>query len=295
MTWWKTVVREPLVHFVVIGAVLFAIDAWRSGGAPPRVEVRAPTPLTGSAEPVATPPPGTRSPIVIDADARTQIAAQAERRLGRAASDAELANETDSWIDQEILYREALARGLEKNDPVIHQRVAQQMSYVLAQAIVIPEPTDAELRAWFDQHRDTWAVAEHVDFTHVFFTGIDAAATARATDAEAELARGTPPERLGDRFTGGHRYRGRRIADLALAFGDAFVTGLATQPVGTWVRRTSKHGVHLVRVDRVDAARGPEFTAARLDVRKEWMEARRAAEVTAAMAKLRASWTIERR
>jgi hypothetical protein len=295
MSWWKTVVREPLVHFVVIGAVLFAIDAWRTSGAPAPVEVAPPAPPTGSAAPVAAPVPGTRSPIVIDADVRAQIAAQAERRLGHAASAAELATETDSWIDEEILYREALARGLEKNDPVIHQRVAQQMSYVLQQELVIPEPSDAELRAWFEQHRDKWAVAEHLDFTHVFFAGTDAAASARATEAEAELARGAAPERLGDRFTGGHRYRGRRIADLALAFGDEFVTGLATQPVGTWVRRTSKHGIHLVRVDRVDAARGPDFTAARLDVRKEWVEARRATEVGTAMAKLRASWTVERR
>jgi peptidyl-prolyl cis-trans isomerase C len=294
MTWWKTVVREPLVHFVVIGSVLFAVDAWRSSDEPARTEVvPAPAPAAAVAAPVVA--PGGRSTVVIDADVRAQIASLAERRLGRAASNAELAEETERWIDEEILYREALARGLEKNDPVIHQRVAQQMSYVLQQAIIVPEPTEAELRTWFDAHRDTWAVAEHVDFTHVFFAGTDAAANARAADAATALAGGTPPERLGDRFTGGHRYRGRRIADLALAFGDDFVTGLATQPIGTWVRRTSKHGIHLVRVDRIDAPRAPDFAAARLDVRKQWMEARRAAEVTAAMKKLRESWTIERR
>lgn len=291
MSWWKTVVREPLVHFVVIGAVLFAIDAWRSSGDPARVEDTSPAPSAGSATPV----PGTRAPIVIDADVRAQSAAQAERRLGRPATEAELVEETERWIDEEVLYREALARGLEKNDPVIHQRVAQQMSYVLQQALIIPEPTDAELRAWFEQHPEHWAVAEHVDFTHVFFSGTDAAAVARADQAAAALAAGAAAERLGDRFTGGHRYRGRRVADLALAFGDVFVTGLATQRIGTWVRRTSKHGIHLVRVDRVDAARGPEFAAARLDVRKEWIEARRQADVTAAMKKLRETWTVERR
>jgi hypothetical protein len=287
MTWWKSIVREPLVHFVVIGGLLFAIDAWRSSGEPG--EVASPAPAAGSAAPA----PGARTPIVIDPDARAQIAAQAERRLGRTPSDAELAAETELWIDEEVLYREALARGLEKNDPVIHQRVAQQMSYVLQQEIIVPEPSEAELRAWFEQHRATWAVAEHVDFTHGYFAGPVAAT--RATEAEAELARGTAPERLGDRFTGGHRYRGRRIADLALAVGDEFVNGLAAQPIGTWVRRTSKHGVHLVRVDRVDAPRAPDFAAARLDVRKEWTEARRAAEVAAAMKKLRVSWAIERR
>jgi peptidyl-prolyl cis-trans isomerase C len=292
MTWWKTVVREPLVHFVVIGGVLFAVDAWRTAGAPAPVATEAPAPSTAA---VPTPGAGSRAPIVVDAATRTQIASQAERRLGHAPSAAELAEETDRWIDEEILYREALARGLEKNDPVIHQRVAQQMSYVLQQEIIVPDPTDAQLRAWFDQHHEKWAVAEHVDFTHVYFAGTDAATSARADEAATALANGAAPERLGDRFPGGHRYRGRRIADLALSFGDEFVTGLATQSLGTWQRRASKHGIHLVRVDRVDAPRGPDFAAAKLDVRKEWMEARRAAEVATAMKKLRETWTIERR
>jgi hypothetical protein len=161
---------------------------------------------------------------------------------------------------------------------VIHQRIAARMSYVLQQAAIVPEPTEAELRAWFDGHRERWAAPEHVDFTHVFVLGSDAAAVALADELAAALAAGAAPERLGDRFSGGRRYRGRRIADLALAFGDEFVAGLATQPPETWVRRRSRHGLHLVRVDRVESARSADFATARLDVRKEWTDARRGAE-----------------
>jgi hypothetical protein len=294
MSWWKAIVREPLVHFVVIGAVLFAIDSRLSPADPDEPPPSAPAPQSVPAPAPPSPPPPART-IVVDADARMQIAANAERRLGRAPTDVELAAETERWIDEEVLYREAVARGLNRDDPVIHQRIAARMSYVLEQAAIIPEPTDVELRAWFDQHRDQWAVPERVDFTHVFVTGSDAAAGARADELLALLSSGAAPERLGDRFSGGHRYRGRRIADLALAFGDPFVDGLAKQPIGTWVRRASRHGLHLVRVDRLDSPQAASFEHARLDVRKQWMDARRATEVTRAMRQLRDAWTIEKR
>ncbi|HEY5920562.1 MAG TPA: peptidylprolyl isomerase [Kofleriaceae bacterium] len=286
---WKSIAREPLIHFVAIGAVLFAIDAWRSQDTvePPVV------PASTTSAPSAT-QPATKS-IVIDPDVRKQIAAAAQRRLGRDASAAELATETERWIDEEVLYREALARGLERDDPVIHERIASRMSYVLSQSVIVPEPSEAELRAWFERHRDKWSVAEHVDFTHVFVAGSDVVAEARAKELANALIAGTAPERLGDRFSGGHRYRGRKLTDLAEAFGAEFVDGLATQDPRAWVRRRSRHGIHLVRVDRVDAAKGADFAAARLDVRKDWIDARRAEETLAAMRRLRAAWTIEQR
>lgn len=298
MPWWKSVAREPLVHFVAIGAVLFAVDRWRDPGTPPS-PAPVPTQATTAAQASTTPPAAgsaaTPHTIVIDAAVRAQIATAAERRLGHAPGPSDVAEETERWIDEEVLYREAIARGLDRDDPVVHQRIAERMAYVLDQAAPVLEPSEEQLRAWFDAHRDKWAVPEHVDFTHVFVAGTDAAAEARIDQLAAALATGAAPERLGDRFSGGHRYRGRRIADLALAFGDEFVAGLATQPAGTWVKRRSRHGLHLVRVDRVDAAKGADFTHARLDVRKEWLDAHRAEAAHESLRRLRASWTIEQR
>lgn len=295
----STVVREPLVHFLAIGAILFAIDAWRQQ--PDAAEVGEPgaPPASGPVAPAAPPadaPPAASRTVVVDAAAREAIREAAARRLGRAPTEAELAAETERWIDEEILYREALARGLDRDDPVIHQRIAGRMSYVLEQALNVPEPSEAELRAWFDGHREQWSVPEHVDFTHVFVAGDDAAAAnTRADELLAMLAAGAGPERLGDRFPAGHKFRGRKLGDLEQSFGAAFVAGLASQPLGTWVKRTSRHGVHLVRVDRVDAPRAADFAAARLDVRKSWLEARKATLLADAMKQLRATWTIERR
>lgn len=278
---WKSIAREPLVHFVAIGAVIFAIDAWRAD---------APAP------PPAPPPPATRAtptdPIAVDAAQRERSRADAERRLGRAPTPAEVEAELERWIDEEVLYREALARGLDRDDPLIRQRIAARMGYVLEQAIVVPDPTEAELRAYFEHHAARWAAPDRVDFTHVFVAGDD---VARAEALERQLAGGQPPDRLGDVFPGGRRYRGRKLADLALAFGDEFVDGLAAQPLGTWKRRRSKHGWHVVRVDRADEGGAANFTKVQLDVRQAWLAERRAKALADATRELRARWEIVKR
>jgi hypothetical protein len=279
--WWKAIAREPLLHFVAIGAVLFALDARHAP--PPRVQPA----VTPQAEP-KSPEPGT---ILIDADRKQLLTAAAEKRVGRPPTPAEIDREIEAWIDEDVLYREAIARGLDRDDPIVHERIASRMSYVLEQALIVPEPSEADLRAWFDQHKDVWASPERVDFTHVYIANGD---EARATELEAALAAGAPFETLGDRFSGGHRYRGRKLADLAETFGPEFVAGLAAQTPGTWVRRRSKHGLHLVRVDRVSAAQAPDFAAARLDVRKSWLDEQRGRALAAEVKRLRDRWKIER-
>jgi hypothetical protein len=277
---WRRVASEPLAHFVAIGLVLFAVDAWRSGA--DEAAVAAPPRVVSS---------GARAPIIVDGAARERVAERAERRLGQAPTAAELAVETERWIDEEVLYREALERELQRDDPMIHERLAARMSYVLEQAAIVPEPSEPELRAWFASHRERWSVPARIDFTHVFVADGD---EARAATLLTALEGGARPERLGDRFVGGRRYRGRRLADLALAFGEPFTVGLEAQALGVWHQRRSRFGLHVVRVERREAGRAATFADARLDVRREWLEARRGAEVSAAVARVRAGWEIRR-
>lgn len=278
----RKLLREPLVHFIVLGAALFAIDRARdhAPASPP-----APVITTPQVAPAG-------HTIVVDADVVARMTAQATRRLGRAPTKTEIDAEIERFVDEEILFREALARGLERDDPMIHERIASRMSYVLAESVVIPEPTDAELRAWFDAHRATYAMPERIDFTHVFVGDGDAK---RVDALAAQLAGGAAPDTLGDTFSGGRKYRGRKLADLAEAFGPEFVDGLQTQPPNTWVRRRSRHGLHLVRIDRTEAPRGADFEAAKLEVRREWVEDQRRIASAAALRQLRASWQVERR
>ncbi len=289
---WKASIRDPLGHFLVIGALLFAIDAWRNPDPPPAPAAPAPPTAPVPSGSTQAAPTG---PIIVDAEVIARVGVQAERRLGRAPTAAEIDAEIERWVDEEVLFREAIARGLERDDPVIHKRIADRMTFVLEQSLIVAEPTDAELQAWFESHRTQWSQPARIDFTHVFVSGTDATATARINELETALTTGAAAERLGDVFPGGRRYRGRKLADLALAFGDTFADKLEAQPIGSWQRRTSRHGLHLVRVDRVEAGRAADLATARLDVRKSWLEDRRAADLGAAMQRLRARWEIVRR
>lgn len=271
----KTILKEPLLHFLVLGGALFAVEHFRETPAPPPA-------------PVVAAPSTPAGPIVVETERMTAIA---QRRLGRAPTAAEVDAEAQRFVDEEVLFREALARGLERDDPMIHERIAARMTYVLAEAAVIPEPTDAQLRSWFDAHADRYNAPERIDFTHVFIANGDPQV---ADELAAKLAAGASPDTMGDAFSGGRKYRGRKAADLAEQFGPEFAT-LASQPPSTWVRRRSRHGLHLVRVDKLEAARHGEFATAKLEVRREWLEEQRALASEAALKQLRAHWQVERR
>ena len=269
----RSLLREPLLHFVLIGAALFALER----------AVRR------------EPPPRAQDPrIVVGADVRASLAETWSATHGQAPSPADLDTLVAQWIDDEVLYREGLARGLDRDDPRVRDRVASKMAHVVKAEVVVPEPAEADLRAWFDGHRERWAKTDLFDFVQVFVLGDDEAARARATDLLAKLQAGADPAGLGDTFSGGRHYRRRKLDDLARSFGDEFVTGMAEQTPGTWALRRSRFGLHLIRIERQTPAEVPELAAVLPDVRKDWEDARRADGYAAAMRTLRARWEIVR-
>lgn len=275
----RALVREPLVHFAIFGALLFTLDAVTRDH-----EATAPASGGGLAVP--------DGPIVVDATVRSTLAEQWTKSHPSPPTDAELATLVERWIDEEVLYREGLARGLADGDAFVRERIAAQMAYVLGERVVVPEPTDDELRAAFEADPARWSIPDRLDLTQVFVSGTDDAAQTRARDLLALLQNGADPNGLGDTFSGGRRFRGRRIDELAERFGDAFVVGLATQPERTWVLRRSSTGLHLVRVDRRVASTTPELDAVRDAVRHDWQAASREQSLRAAKEALRAHWEI---
>lgn len=288
MPWLERARREPLLHFFVIGAALFAVDAWRGSrdDAAPRAVASLPS------------NPRPTGPIVVSALVRTRLAEGWQGSSGAPPTAAELDALVDHWINEEVLFREGMARGLDRDDERIRARVASKMGFVVDAQIILAEPSEAELRAFFAAHAERWASGTRVDFTHVFLksegTARGAKDDARAQELLGRLTAGADPNGLGDVFSGGRRYRGRQLADLAVAFGDTFIDGLDAQPVGAWAVRRSRFGWHVVRVDRRAAALTADFEAARLDVRQAWHDEKRAEAFTAATDALRARWQIVR-
>lgn len=174
----------------------------------------------------------------------------------------ELRDLVGRWVDQEVMYREGVRRGFADNDPQVRDRVADQMKYALEQGATVPDPTDAELRAWFEANKAKFQRPGRIDFTQVFVEGEDEAATTRAKALLVLLEDGAQPAGLGDMFAGGRRFRGRKLADLGERFGAAFATGLDSEPVETWTLRRSSFGLHLVRVDRAVLGSAPTFDLA---------------------------------
>jgi peptidyl-prolyl cis-trans isomerase C len=276
----RALVREPLVHFALLGGLLFALDAMRSGddaAAPAEARVGV-----GVAQ----------GPIVVDGALRTTLVRQWEQTHAAPPDPAQLDRLIERWIDEEVLYREGLAAALGEGDAVVRERIASQMGYVLGARIIVPEPTEDELRAWFEDHASTWAEPVRIDFTQVYVAGHDEAAQARARELLALLQGGADPDGLGDTFAGGRRFRGRRVAELAERFGAAFVEGIDAQPEGTWLLRPSGLGLHLVRIDRRTTSRQPALDAVRDAVRHDWQEAQHAAALQQATQELRRRWEV---
>lgn len=276
----RTLAREPVIHFVVIGAVLFGLDAAMSRDEAAEAEA--------SQRPFSVP----QGPIVVDDALRATLTEHWLRTHPAAPTETELQALVDAWIDDEALYREGLARGLGENDPQIRERVVSQMAYVLESRITVPTPTDDELRAWFTAHADRYTQPERVDFTQVFVDGLDAAAEARAREILRLLEGGADPNGLGDTFSGGRRFRSRRLSDLAVRFGEAFTTGMDAQPPGTWALRRSTLGLHLVRIDRWTSSAAPDFEAVRAAIQHDWEQDQREIAMATARQALRGQWEL---
>lgn len=266
----RALLREPLVHFVALGAVLFAVDALREDGAE-----RAP------------------DRIVVSEVVRADLVEQWEQSRGAPPDEAELERLVERWIDEEVLYREGLARGLGRDDPAVRARVVSQMAFVLEEQVAAPPPTEAELREWYEAHLDELSHDARVSFTHVFVDGSGDAARARAEEMLALVRGGAAPAGLGDRFPGGRRYRERELEQLEQAFGEDFVRGLDEQPTGEWHLRSSRYGLHVLRVDERDAGGTPSFEDVKERVREEVMAEREAALVEARVRALRDAYAIE--
>jgi hypothetical protein len=275
------VLREPLLHFAIVGGVLLVVDAWRS-----------PAETTPAIAGTTAAPAGPRSPIVVDARVRAALVARWSQTHSAAPDEAQMQRLVARWIDEEVLYREGLARGLAEDDPEVRQRVVSQMGYVLRASAEVPAPSEDELRRWFLDHADTYAEPDRVDFTQVFVAGHDATAQARAQELLGLLQGGADPNGLGDTYAGGRRFRGRRLADLTERFGPQFTAGLDAQPLDTWALRPSDDGLHLVRVDRRSSAIAPDFEAVRAAVEHDVREAAGSEGLEAALARLRANWEI---
>ncbi|MDB5493291.1 MAG: hypothetical protein JWP86_628 [Phenylobacterium sp.] len=248
----KRIAREPLTHFLLIGALLFGALQ-----------------LVRAAE---------RPTVRIDEQELNQLVTYWQLQSGRAPTRPELQAILKDRIDEELLAAEAKRLGLDKDDLIIRRRLAQKTAFASEDVGAIAEPDAATLRAYYERTKAQYATPAHIALRQLFFTGDRGAEAARAAAAQA-LDRATRGEAVaGDPFLLPLTYADASLDDLVRDYGPAYAKAVQAAPIGAWIGPVpSAYGMHLVRVESRQGADVASFDQVRGDVRDAWIAERRAA------------------
>jgi hypothetical protein len=273
----RSLAREPLVHFLLLGTVLFALDAW----------LRPAATATASAE-------------IVVSEARIRNLAQTFRRTWqRPPTREELDGLVESYVREEVLYREALVLGLDRDDAIVRRRMQQKMEFVAEEAAALVKPTDADLDAYLAGNADAFRTEARATFAQVYLDPGKHPGTLEA-DAQRLLATlnlaGASPDlgKVGDSLMLlDPAYENATQAEIERLFGAEFARALVKQPVGKWVGPiASGYGVHLVRLEALAPGGMPTLADVRPLVEREWANAKRQELQQAFYDRLRAKYAV---
>ena len=274
----KPLLREPLVHFVLIGAALFALYYyWRP----------APSVAPSSKQ------------IQLSVDELSQLAMLFQSQWRRDPTPEEFSRMVEQKVQSEVLYREGLAMGLDKNDEIVKRRMAQKMQFLAEDVAAAREPATAELKAWYANNSGKFAMPKRLSFRHLYFSP-DRRGTNAQPDAVKVLAQLTAqPEDVklaqsaADPFMFQEYYRDRAPDYLGKEFGPQFAQAVEQLPAGSWHGPIqSGFGWHLVFVDTAIPGRVPDFEEIENDVKTAWLAEQKTLSWDKAYKEMRAKYTV---
>jgi parvulin-like peptidyl-prolyl cis-trans isomerase-like protein len=252
----KALLKEPLLHFLLIGAAVFGVYAWlhrdaRDSGALHRVR--------------------------IDEGDVKWLAEAWTRQWQREPTRDELRGLVTEYLREEVLAREARALGLDDNDTIVRRRLAQKLEFLVQDTARVAEPSDDDLRRFYVANPDRFMTAARVSFAQVYFSREQRRdAAADATTALAALPANASPERaaaMGDRLFIDAEFRDVDEQTVAAQFGHSFTRAVFALVPGEWHGPVeSGYGLHLVRVSAQQPPRLREFAEARAQVLERWRE-----------------------
>ena len=258
----KRWLREPLLHFLFIGVLLFA--AYR---------ILHPE-LSRIAE---------VNRVELTEDDLRQLEVVWTAQWRRPPTSEEMHRLVEGRVREEILYREALAIGLDRGDTIVKRRLAQKMEFLTGDLSAIRDPTADELRAWYARNGDRFAESGRRSFRHVYFStdrrGDQARADAiRAFSKLADRAVGSPAVgAVGDPFMFQDHYTDRSTEQIASIFGSAFAVAVDQVRPGSWQGPIgSGLGWHLVFVSSATPGRVPSYDEIEGEIKRGWMDEQRA-------------------
>jgi hypothetical protein len=247
-------IREPLAHFLVIGAAIFALYGLiadrPAADARNRIEI-----TTGDIE---------------------QLRATFVNKWQRPPTADELKGLIETQIRETVLYREALAMGLENDDTIIKSRLAQKLEFLTQDITAARKSTDADLAAFFAAHRERYLVPERLSFSQLYFnTSERSSAQDDAQRVLAQLRGGSVDRasaRLGDQTLLEDRYSDKTPQEIDQLFGRDFVKTLLAVSGTEWQGPiASAYGWHLVRIEQRVPSHAPAFADVREQVERDWL------------------------
>jgi peptidyl-prolyl cis-trans isomerase C len=270
----RKLLKEPLLHFLLLGALIFALNGWRNHEKAAELS---------------------RDRIEVTASTITWLREGFTRQWHRAPDADELRGLVNDHLREEVLYREALAMGLDRDDSIVRRRMAQKMEFLTQDIAAAVEPDDAALRKYFEQNATRYTKAGRVSFRHVFFSKErrGAKADAEAREALAALAQGASDETMGDPFLRELEFTDASADDIAAALGREFAGKVAATPAGEWHGPVaSTYGLHLVRVSGRGEPQAVAFEAVRDTVARDFSDERRRTANRDFLERLKAQYRI---
>lgn len=259
--------RDPLVHFLVAGALLFALFAWRGEEADPESRT-----------------------IAVNREVQASLALQFEAMMQRPPTDAELDGLIERWLRDEVLYREALRLGLDRDDAVVRRRLAKKMDALASAQAETAQPSEAELREWLAANPERFARGATISFDQLYF-----AEEAAARSALSRLRDNADWERLGEPLSvpaSQERASMRLVTDR---YGRQFTAAVEKMEAGdNWQGPVpSGFGWHLVRLQSREQGKIPPLAEIRPRVEDDWRGATMSARTQAAYQVLRDAYRVE--
>ena len=271
MNYFKVILKEPLVHFLLIGAGLFLIYSFSNGPADDNAKR-----------------------IVVSSGQVEQMVSRFTQTWMRPPLDEEFNGLIENYVRDEIFYREAVAMGLDRDDLTIKQRMRMKLEFLLEDLSSVSEISDRELSDFLTQHPDKFMVEPRVSFRQIYFNP----QKHRDPMAEAEsvlpkLQKGFDPLQAGDATMLEDEFQLATQSHIARFFGESFADQVGRLEPGDWTGPfASQFGVHLVKVTEHEKAHLPELSEVREQVEREYLVMRRQEMKDDTYERLRAGYQV---
>ena len=250
------IIREPLFHFLLLGAVIFLVYFWLN-----------PYDVSSSS-----------NQINISQNDLERFEKIFHKQWNRKPTQQEMQGLIRAHLKEEILYREALALGLEKDDTIVRRRLAQKMEFLITDVTVPGEVDDKDLMEFYEKNPERYTRAARMSFRHIYFNPDQRGgrlldeANATLTTLQATKVGADVPDNYGDRFMLQQEYSLQSTGQIARMFGGEFADELVELTPGSWQGPIkSGYGVHLVYIQERDAASVYPFPEVRERVKNDYL------------------------